>query len=319
MARPFHAYKGPFTVEEISKKLGVSFSGLGETVLNDVNPLSTAKEGDLSFLDNVKYVSQAKDTGASAVIISQENAEHLPEGVTAIISPMPYADYAKTLQMFYPVGSTGVVHPSAVVDETAEIGEGTSIGAGAYIGAGVKIGKNCQIAANVTIVCAELGDNVIVHPSAAIGQDGFGFAYDGKVVVKVPQIGMVKIGNHVEIGACTTIDRGSLEDTVIGDYAKIDNLVQIAHNVKIGMGCQIVSQSGIAGSTSLGMGVVVGGQSGVVGHTNVCDGVTIAARSAVTKNITEAGVYAGFPAIPMNQWRRMQAAISRLVHKKASK
>tara|TARA_R110000868_G_scaffold190862_1_gene434885 strand:- start:187029 stop:187979 length:951 start_codon:yes stop_codon:yes gene_type:complete len=316
MTRPFHKKQGPFTVKEISEKLGVSFTGSADLSLNDVAALSVASNSELSFLDNAKYVSQAEVTNAGAVILSEENAKHLPKGVAAIVSPMPYADYAKALQIFYPAQNTGKIHKSAVVEETATIGEGTSIGANSYIGENVVIGKNCQIAANVSIICTHIGDNTIIHAGACIGQDGFGFAYDGKVVVKVPQIGMVKIGNHVEIGAGCTVDRGSLENTEIADYAKIDNLVQLGHNVKVGMGCQIVSQSGIAGSTTLGKGVIVGGQVGVVGHINVADGVVIAARSGVTKNLDEAGAYAGFPAIPMKQWRKLQVAIARLVPKK---
>ncbi|MFT7433816.1 MAG: UDP-3-O-[3-hydroxymyristoyl] glucosamine N-acyltransferase [Alphaproteobacteria bacterium] len=319
MTRPFHKKQGPFTLKEISDYLGVSFSGSGDTSINDIAALSLATTHDLSFLDNVKYVSQAATTKAAAVIISAENAQYLPEGVAAIISPMPYADYAKALQMFYPITVSGVVHKSAIVESSAQIGEGTSIGAHSYIGENVIIGENCQIASNVSIICSEIGSNTIIHAGTCIGQDGFGFAYDGKVVVKVPQIGMVKIGDHVEIGAGSTVDRGSLENTEIGDYTKIDNLVQIGHNVKVGMGCQIVAQTGIAGSTTLGKGVIVGGQAGIVGHISLADGTVIAARSGVTKNIDEAGAYAGFPAIPMNQWRKLQVAIARLVPKKTVK
>lgn len=316
MPRPFHKYKGPFKVKDLADTLGLSYAGDGEKLVHDVNTLSAATSDDLSFLDNVKYASQLEETKAGVVVLNQKHESKVPSGCVAILSDMPYADYAKILNLFYPVESAGVLHPTAVVEATASIGENVSIGANAYIGEGVVIGDHSIIEANVTITCAHIGHHTIIHSGAVIGGDGFGFAYDGQMVHKVPQIGMVKIGNFVEIGSCTTVDRGSLEDTVIEDYVKIDNLVQIAHNVKVGMGTQIVSQSGVAGSTKIGKGVIIGGQCGIVGHIELTDGVMIAARSGVTKTLTNKGTYAGFPAVEFRQWKKLQAVISRLVKSK---
>ena len=327
----FHEKAGPFTVKELADILGVDLKGAGDKPLSGLAALDMASAEELSFLDNPKYASLLPTTQAGAVIVRASSVENLPEGVSALVSEMPYATYAKALQLFYPrrqyvagvhakayVAESASVHASvyvgagAVVDEGAEISENAVIMPNAYIGKHVKIGADSYIGPNVTVDYAHVGRSCILHAGCAIGQDGFGFAYDGKVIVKVPQIGMVKIGDFVEIGANSTVDRGSLSDTEIGDYTKLDNLVQIGHNVKLGRGCQLVSQCGIAGSTTLGDGCIVGGQSGVAGHINITSGVTIAARSGVTKNITEAGVYAGFPAIPMSKWKRMQVAIARL-------
>lgn len=316
MARPFHSYSGPFKVKDLAEMLGLSYTGDGEKLLNDVNTLAKATGEELSFLDNPKYVSELENTKAAAVILDEKYQEKLPGDVSAILSSMPYVEYAKALNLFYPQTKEGLIHESAVVENSARIGEGSYIGAGAYIGAGVVIGQNCIVNANATITHSIIGDDTIVHSGAVIGSDGFGFAFDGKAVHKVPQVGMVKIGNRVEIGACTTVDRGSLEDTVIEDDVKIDNLVQVAHNVKIGAGSQIVSQTGIAGSTKLGKGVIIGGQSGVVGHIEVADGVMIAARSGVTKTLTTKGTYAGFPAVEFKTWKKVQAAVSRLAKSK---
>lgn len=317
MPRPFHKYNGPFKVKDLADKLGLSYAGDSGKTLEDVNTLEKASAQELSFLDNEKYVSQLANTNAAAVILHNKFQAQLPAGITALLSETPYADYAKALALFYPQTNTGFIHPSAVVEPSAKIGQGTSIGAGCYIGEYVVVGENCIIEANVSLTYAHVGHKTILHSGCVIGCDGFGFAYDGKQLIKVPQVGMVKIGNNVEIGACSTVDRGSLEDTVIEDDVKIDNLVQVGHNVKIGQGSQIVAQTGLAGSSKLGKGVVIGGQSGVVGHIEVADGVMIAACSLVTKSLLQKGTYAGLPAIDMKLWRKQQAIISRLTKQKS--
>ena len=316
MARPFHTYNGPFKVKDLANKLGLSYEGDGEKTLHDVNTLTSATGDELTFLDNVKYSEFLTTTAAGAVICHPKFADKIPQGMTVFFSEMPYVDYARVLTLFYPQQGSGKVHPAAVVDETAKLGEGVTIGAGAYIGAGVVIGDRTVVEANATITHAHIGPDCIIHSGAVLGGDGFGFAFDGKQVLKVPQVGMVQMGDRCEIGACTTVDRGSLENTVIESDVKIDNLVQVAHNVKIGQGSQIVSQTGIAGSTKLGKGVIIGGQSGVVGHIELADGVMIAARSGVTKTLTTKGTYAGFPAVEFRTWKKLQAAISRLAKSK---
>lgn len=313
MPRKFHKYDGPFKVKDLADALGLSYSGDGEKVLKDVNTLSAATADELTFLDNEKYVPQLSSTQAGAVILHSKHAESCPKETTALISDMPYVDYAKALALFYPQKPSSAIHPSAVVEKSAHIGAGVSIGANSYIGEEVEIGEGTVVEAGVTITHAHVGKRCIIHSGAVIGGDGFGFAFDGQTVHKVPQVGMVKIGNDVEIGSCCTVDRGSLEDTIIGDQVKVDNLVQIAHNVKIGAGSQIVAQTGIAGSSKIGKGVIIGGQCGIVGHIELADGVMIAARSGVTKTLTTKGTYAGFPAVEFKTWKRMQAAISRLV------
>lgn len=332
----FNPPKVKKTIGELAQLLGLRVQGDKSVVLECIAPLDKAGKNELSFLDNSKYASQLKTTQASAVILKESDLENLPQGCNALISNMPYADYAKALQIFYmhsevcnKISEQAFVHPSAklaknvtveafaYIGEGVEIGEGTYISSGSHLGAFCKVGKKCRIYANVTLQCTEVGSDCIIHAGASIGQDGFGFAFDGKGVVKVPQIGCVFIGNDVEIGANTTIDRGSLNNTVIGDGTKIDNLVQIAHNVKIGRNCQIVSQVGIAGSTEVGDGCIVGGQAGFAGHIKIANGVQIAARAGVTKSVEKSGqVLGGFPAIPLNEWKRMQASLSRLVSKK---
>lgn len=331
----FFKPKGPFTAKELAEKLGCSIVGNGDVMLKTIAPVQDAYPGALAFLDNPKYVKYLEETKATAVIIKPELVEKLPKGLTAIVTPMPYPTYAKASAIFFEapavvagISKSATVEKSATVSDSAEIRENAVISAGAeiadnvYIGSGVfigenvKIGKGTRIAANSSIIYAEIGENTIIHSGVAIGQDGFGFAFDGKEIIKVPQIGFVKIGNFVEIGANSTIDRGALAPTEIGDMTKIDNLVQIGHNVKIGMMCQIVAQTGVAGSSVLGNGVVLGGQSGVSGHVEVADRVMLAARGVITKSIDKVGeVLGGFPAIPLSQWRKNQAKLNQILKK----
>lgn len=317
----FHTVYGPFSAAQVAEKLGLTTQGENiNSPLVGIMPLAEAGREHLSFLDNPAYKKHAATTGAGAVILKKEAAQTLPKGVVAIISLNPYADYARALGLFYQLKTETAetsVQPNAYVHPTAKIGKGTVIEAGAYVGAYVKIGENCHIGAHVSLQCAEVGNHTIIHPGARIGQDGFGFAQDGASVIKVPQVGKVVVGNNVEIGANTTIDRAALGETYIGDDCKLDNLVQIGHNVKMGKGCQVVAQSAIAGSTILGNGVVVGGQSGIAGHLNVADGTMLAGQSGLTKSVAEKGlVLAGFPAMPIQRWRKLQASLARTSRKK---
>jgi UDP-3-O-[3-hydroxymyristoyl] glucosamine N-acyltransferase len=330
----FHPPAGPFTLAELAAHAGLELArGTPETSLHGVATLHEADPTRLSFFDNPKYKEALRATSAGAVVLRPEHVPLLPAGVAALTTKHPYPAYALLAQKFHPLmeGMSGI-SPAAVIDPDAQLGVGVSIepgavigafaviadgahiGAGSYIGPYVTIGARTFVAPNCTVVCATVGAQCLFHPGVRIGQDGFGFAFNGKGLVKVPQVGMVVIGNEVEIGANTTIDRGTIGETVIGDGTKIDNQVQIGHNVKIGRYCQIVAQTGIAGSTTLGDFVVVGGQSGIAGHLHVADGVMMAARSGVTKTIaTPREVVGGYVAMPIRKWRRQQAMLSRMV------
>lgn len=321
------------TLEALCTHLGLTVpAGQGALQLVNVRPLGEAAKTDLSFFDNQLYKHGARTTQAAAVLVRAADAETLPEGCIALITPQPYVAFAKALQLIYPqpsiqpgvsqfavVSAKAKIHPTAriepyaVVYENADIGAHTHIGAHTVIGPKVAIGIGCTIGSHVTLNKAIIGDACIIHPGVRIGQDGFGFAMDGGTIIKVPQIGKVIIGSDVEIGANTTIDCGAIGDTIIEDMVKIDNQVQIAHNVKIGRATRIVAQVGIAGSATLGRYNVIGGQSGVVGHVVLADKIMVAARSAVTKSITTVGqVVAGTPAVPIQEWRRSIAILARL-------
>ena len=322
----------PLSAEQIAQHLGLELKGDGQHLFRAMAPLTDAKSDELSFLDNSKYVKHLKNTKAGGIILRSSELDKVPDGVVCFITDMPYVAFAHALSLFYPadtqqayISDNAMIDSTAIIGENvtieggaticaeAQIGNNTVIEAGSYIGPKVMIGQNCHISHGATLKKCALGDDCILHAGVRIGQDGFGFAYDGKQVIKVPQVGGVRIGNLVEIGANTTIDCGAMGDTVIGDMCKLDNAVQIAHNVELGAGCQIAAQSGVAGSTKLGRGVIMGGNSGVAGHISVADGTMIAGRSGVTKPITEPrSIVSGMPAKPIKQWRRQQVILNRL-------
>lgn len=307
-------YKGPFTLGEIAETLGCQVEKeKADIKITSLAPLSTASNGQLSFFDNSKYLEQFKLTQASACIINAKHASFVPPNVVAIIVEEPYRSYAKIAQKFYAAKAADVlIHPTAVIDKTAKIGKGTSIGAFTHIGRNVIIGDNSSIGSNVTIQSAKIGENAIIHPGVRIGQDGFGFAMGKGEHLKVPQLGGVVIGNNVEIGANTCIDRGSGPDTVIGDGTKIDNLVQIGHNVEIGRFCVIVSQVGIAGSVKIGDYVVLGGKAGINGHIKIGSGAKVAAFSGVLKNVEPGTTVGGQPAVNIRDWHKATLAMEKL-------
>ena len=301
-----------------------------------VGPLDTAGPGELSFLDNPKYAEQLATTRASAVFVHERYASRVPAGTIALVTPDPYRAFAKFVGALFPdamrpasvFGGNGVspmsyVHPDAkleagviadpgaVIGPRAAIGSGTIIGPHAVIGADVRIGRDCSIGASTTIQHSLLGDRVIVHPGTRIGQDGFGFAMGPQGHLKVPQIGRVIVQNDVEIGANTTIDRGANRDTVIGEGTKIDNLVQIGHNVVIGRHCVIVSQVGISGSTIVGDYAAMGGQAGVAGHLKIGMGAQLAAQSGLMNDVPAGEKWGGSPATPMRDWLRGVAVVQR--------
>ncbi len=319
------------TLREIVARLGGEAVGDDRAPLTGVATLDSAGPGDIAFLANPRYRARLATTRAGAVILAP--ADRGSAAGPCIVTANPYAYYARTVALFHPpVAPRPGIHPSAVVDPTARIdanaevgplavvGALCSVGAGAVVGAGcilgerVTIGAGSRLHARVTIYdgCT-LGARALVHSGAVIGADGFGQAPDQGRWVKIPQVGAVRIGDDVEVGANTTIDRGALEDTVIGDGVKLDNQIQVGHNVVIGEHTVIAGCVGIAGSTTIGRHCLVGGAAGFVGHITVCDGVTISAMTLVSKSITEPGTYtSGMPLMPHEEWLRNAAHLRRL-------
>jgi UDP-3-O-[3-hydroxymyristoyl] glucosamine N-acyltransferase len=338
MADPrFFTAAGPFTVEEISRRTGATLAGTGKEklVLRDVAPLDTAGPDRLSFLDNRKYVDLFRTTGAGACFVHPDLSREAPKGVALLITPAPYRAYALAAQAFYPdPPPVPGIAPSAVVDATVDLGEGCRVEANAVIGDHAKLGRRCLIGPNAVIgpgvVLGDdvrvgagagishslIGNRVRIYPGARLGQDGFGFAPDPKGFVKVPQLGRVVVGDDVEIGANSTVDRGAGPDTVIGPGTMIDNLVQIGHNVQIGRQCVLVSQTGISGSTKLGDFVMIGGQGGLTGHLNIGTGAKIGAQAGVMRDVPAGETVLGAPAIPAREFFRQVAALQRLAKKR---
>jgi UDP-3-O-[3-hydroxymyristoyl] glucosamine N-acyltransferase len=300
-------------------------------LFSGIAPLQSAGPEDVSFLDNRRYAGLLEMTRAGAVILAPEFAPRVPEGSAALVTKNPYVGWARVAAMFHPAAvAVAGIHPSAIVDPSAridpgaEIGPGSVIGADAVIGAGsivgalcvigagVVIGRNCRIHAHVTVSHALIGDHVTLYPGARIGQDGFGFAISETGFTPVPQLGRVIIGDGAEIGANTTIDRGSATDTVIGPGVHIDNQVMIAHNVTIGAGAVLVAQSGVSGSTSIGPRAVVAAQAGLAGHLNIGAGARIGAQAGVMNDVAAGQDVLGAPSRNAKQFFREVITLRRL-------
>ena len=312
-----------FTLIEIANFLSSDFVGDGEQTLNSLATLQTASAGELSFIANKSYQKFLASTEASAVILSPDDLEHYSGN--AIVSDNPYLAYAKVSQLFEydPEQILGIsplasVDPSASVSSSASIAPGVSIAANCEIGDRVIIGENSVIGANCIIAAGTIikpnvtiyhgvtiGENCLIHSAVVLGSDGFGFAPDGKEWVKIAQLGGVSIQDNVEIGAGTTIDRGALDDTVIGKGVILDNLIQIAHNVHIGENTAIAGCTAIAGSTKVGAHCTIAGACGVAGHVTIADGTHITGMSMITKSISEPGVYSsGTGMLPHKAWQK---------------
>ncbi len=337
----FFERTGPFALREIAKKVGATLTNDddGSRSIGDVRPLKTAGPSHLTFFDNRRYAEQLTSTSAGACIVNDSDARRAPSTAATLTTATPYVAFARALRLFYGdamrskaaasaacetgrlVHSTAVIsedatiEPGAVVGREAVVGSGTTVAAGAVVGYRVVLGKDCYVGAGATVTHALIGNGVIIHAGVRIGQDGFGFAMGAKGHVKVPQIGCVIIGDDVEIGANSTIDRGTLGDTIIGEGTKIDNLVQIAHNVIIGRHCVIVAQSGIAGSAELGDFVVMGALSGVLGHVKVGNGAHIAGMAHVKNDVEPGARMGGTPARPFKEWAREVAALRLLARR----
>ena len=335
----FFSTDGPYSLTEIAEfaDAEIAEGGDPDRRFKGIAPLSAAGPDDVSFLDNKKYADVFASSAAGACIVDPAVADRAPAGMTLLLTNQPYHAYARVAAAFHrPITSHHEVAPSASIDPDVEVAEGVSIGPGAVVAAGVRIGagttigpnacistgvvlgENCNIGANATLQCCLIGNRVIVHPGVCIGQDGFGFALGPQGHLKVPQLGRVVVEDDVEIGANTTIDRGTGPDTVIGAGSKIDNLVQIGHNVRLGRGCVIVAQVGISGSTELGEFVSTGGQVGIAGHLTIGAGTQIAAQSGVMRDLEPGSKVGGSPAQPMSIWLRGVATLEKLAQKKAS-
>ena len=327
----FFLRSGPHSLAAVAAA-AVAELPAGSLMLTGVAPLQTAGPEEVSFLDNRKYAAALAETRAGAAIVHRDMAEKVPAGTVAIVAAEPYVAWARVAALFHPlppvsagIHLTAVVAPSAVIDTSAEIGPlvvvgehveigpRCRIGAAAVIGDGVVLGADCRIGSHVSLSHALLGDRVTVFPGARIGQDGFGFAVTPAGFLSVPQLGRVVLEDDVEIGANTTIDRGSLHDTLIGAGSRLDNLVQIGHNVRLGRGCVIVSQAGISGSTILEDHVMVAGQAGLTGHLRIGRRARIGAQAGVMADVPAAADVVGSPAQPVREFFRHVAVLRRLV------
>ncbi|MHB8174119.1 MAG: UDP-3-O-(3-hydroxymyristoyl)glucosamine N-acyltransferase [Nitrospirota bacterium] len=317
------------TLQELAEAVGGETEGDGLLRIKGVAAIKEAGPGDITFIANMKYIGELASTRASAVIAAPGiNVEGKP----CLRAKNPYLAFAKVLTFFAPkkkfsrgvmdgadvsreayVGHDAAIYRNVFVEADAKIGDRTVLYPGVYVGEGSSVGADCIIYPNVVIrEGVKIGDRVIIHGGTVIGGDGFGYAPDGGKHFKIPQIGGVVIEDDVEIGSNAAIDRGALGDTIIRRGTKIDNLVQIAHNVMVGEDSIIVAQTGISGSTELGHHVVLAGQVGLVGHIKIGDGVQVGAQSGVMNDLEAGQVYTGSPAFPHMEFLKMQAALRKL-------
>ncbi len=319
MADPrFFVRSLPIALEKLAALTGATLAAGTDAraQVEDVAALDAATPAQLSFLDNPKYLEQFAASRAGACFVREKYAPRAPKTMALLLTETPYAAYALAAQYFYPAAPKPGISPHAHIAPSATIGKDCHIAPGVVIGEGCIIGDGSVIGANSTISHAIIGSRAIIHRGVHIGQDGFGFAPSARGILKVPQLGRVIIGDDVEIGSGSCIDRGAGPDTIIGDGCKIDNLVQIGHNVQLGKMVVIAAGCGIAGSTRIGDGCMLGGQVGIAGHLTIGRGVKLAAKSGVMTDIPDGATFGGAPAIPIKDWHRQSAALSKLASKK---
>lgn len=337
----FFPKTGVLKLEQIVELTGATLAGSApqdtQRVMSDVAPLDRATDKDISFLDNVKYIETFAVSHAGACFIRSKYAARAPQGMTLLLTEEPYRCFALVSQKFYPsYQPSGTISPKANIAATAKLGKGCTVDAGAFIGEhaevgagchigvntvvhnGVVLGENTHVGANSTLSHCVIGSHVIIHRGVHIGQDGFGFALGREKHIKVPQLGRVVIEDDVEIGSGTCIDRGAGPDTFIGQGVKIDNLVQVGHNVHIGRQSVVVAQVGIAGSARIGDGVMLGGQSGIAGHIKIGHGARVAAQAGVMGDVPAGASFGGSPALPAKEWHRQTVALSNLAKRKGA-
>lgn len=341
----FFQNQGPFALSKIieltkaklyqnQKQLTI----IPDHLVFDIATLREAEKENISFFSNNKYKQDFSESKAGFCIATDSAAQLAPADMFVLSVENPYQKFALVSGLFYqtiPYSTKTNISNHAYIAQTAKIGNGVTIMPGAYIGEGVEIGDfckiyphvyiddgvkiadNCVIFHNVTISNAIIGNNAIIHPGAKIGQDGFGFAFENGQYTKIPQIGRVIIGNDVEIGANSCIDRGTIKDTIIADMTKLDNLVQIGHNVAIGKACVIAGQAGVAGSTEIGNYVQMGGQSGTAGHIKIADACQIAGQAGVLSDLEAKSAVFGTPAMPMRKFFKQIAILKKLSNQDA--
>ncbi len=340
MTEPLFAPEpSPISLAEIAALTGAQLQGFASPDLRiaSVAPLERAGPHDLAFIDNTKFIDQLAVTRAGACLITPRLEAHAPPHVALLRVRDPYKAFVAVARKLFVttlrpssmfgvsgISSGAIVHPTArlesgvtvdpgaVIGPLAEIGSGTVVGAGAVIGPAVRVGRDCSIGAGASVIHTIIGDRVIVHPGCRFGQDGFGYIMGAGGHLKVPQVRRVIIQDDVEIGAGTCIDRGAFRDTVVGEGTKIDNMVQIAHNVSIGRHCVIVAQCGIAGSATIEDFVVLGGRVSVIDHATIGEGAQLAATSSVHADVPPGARWGGTPAKPLKQWFREMLTLERL-------
>ncbi len=319
--------------EKIGAELHLANADTADTLIYGLSTLSKAGQGQLSFLSNSKYRGQLEGTQAQAVIIHADELSHCPS--SALVMANPYVGFAKAAQLLdtTPAAATEVsskayignnvqlgnkvkIAAHAVIEDNAILGDNVQVGAGCFVGKGARIGANTKLWANVSIYHdVVLGENCLIQANTVIGSDGFGYANDQGKWLKIPQLGSVVLGNNVEIGASTTIDRGALDNTILADGVIIDNQCQIAHNVEIGENTAIAGCTVVAGSTTIGKNCSIAGLVGINGHITVCDNVVVTGMSMITKNITEPGVYSsGMPATTNKEWRKNMVTLRNITN-----